>query len=1267
MRLKRLELLGFKSFADRTVMDFGTHRLTGIVGPNGCGKSNVVDAVRWVLGETRPTSLRGAGMTDVIFKGSASRPPMSVAEVTMVLDNESGAIPERAAEVGITRRLYRDGEGEYLIDGEKVRLKDVRDMLFDTGLGSRGYSVLEQGKIDAVLSANPRDRRSIFEEAAGISRYRQRRHEAQLRLKRVEQDVARLEDLLGELRTRSRSLKIQAGKAERWLELRAEYLAERRRSYQHRWLALDAELAQLAPLLESLEAEVGRLRERRGACEGEALEQEEARARIASELDGATAEVGALAGELRALEERRAQLALRVASWRTSAREEAERATSLSAAVADRRGELDALGERGTELARELASAEETAGGLTGRSRELDKSYRELRKAVQAQNDAVLARLGERTAAHNALRHLEGAANPSGARLERVRARLAELDETLRTARAQSEQAALEAEAARAQRARAEEQARARRDELGTLEGELERARAERAQRGMERAALGARVEALLDREAERAGLSEGTRAVIEAVERGDGPCGPEDLLGILADHVRIDVRLARALDAALGERAQCLVARDAHVALDVLAWLERERRGLVSVVVPRGVGAPDCPSPGDFAMFARYGNAVEGRLCELVRCDASLRPLVRALLCDVVVVGDLEVALDLVGREPGWRFVTPRGELVDAAGVVGGHREVTQGAVGRRSSAAELAQRGERADRELAELDARLAGLALQCQEQAARLAAASQERDAAVREEGERAARCATAAARLADHELARGEHAREESQARAEIARLEVELAAAGRAAEEAEESFRTENARLEEVEHRRRELEEERDALAREESRAKVESTRLAAELAALRHRLEEGERRDVEERAEIARAQGRSRNFTANAEQGVAEGETIAASERALGAERAAGEARLEVLRGEERACAEAARVVRARAEETQRSLDAAGERLSEQKLERQRRELAREELLGRAREELALAPEELCAGFEPDPALAEPEALAALEARVAELKSALDRIGPVNTEAVHELAEVQGRLDFLEGQARDLADSKKNLADTIDRIDGESRRLFLETFEEVQRNFQRIFRQLFGGGRADIRLEEGVDVLEAGIDIVARPPGREMLSIGLLSGGQRTMTALALLFAVFEARPSPFCILDEVDAALDDANIDRFLGMLDGFLASTQFVVVTHNKGSMAACDALYGVTMQVKGVSRYVAVQLEEALTYGESSAEVRSRAARAIAAADGADGVDGDLDRESGERVVEIVPARAASDDVGVELGVEVAATRRGGAAGP
>ena len=284
MRLKRLELFGFKSFADRTVIDFGRTTLTGIVGPNGCGKSNVVDAVRWVLGETRPTSMRGSGMTDVIFKGSASRPAMGTAEVTMVLDNEQQTLEDRGAEVSITRRLYASGEGEYLIDGVRVRLKDVRDLLFDTGMGSRGYSVLEQGRIDAVLSANPTQRRAIFEEAAGISRYRQRRHETELRLKRCEQDVERLDDVMGELRSRVRSLKIQAGKAEKYVTAKEEWTRGRSRQLSHRLVGYDESLESLKQGIESLEERVEGLREERAAGEVAIEEREQERSEVVAEL-----------------------------------------------------------------------------------------------------------------------------------------------------------------------------------------------------------------------------------------------------------------------------------------------------------------------------------------------------------------------------------------------------------------------------------------------------------------------------------------------------------------------------------------------------------------------------------------------------------------------------------------------------------------------------------------------------------------------------------------------------------------------------------------------------------------------------------------------------------------------------------------------------------------------------------------------------------------------------------------------------------------------
>lgn len=1247
MRLKRLELQGFKSFADRTVLDFGDQQLTGIVGPNGCGKSNVVDAVRWVLGETRPTSMRGAGMTDVIFKGSASRPPLSIAEVTMVLDNSGCELAERAAEVAITRRLYKSGEGEYLIDAERVRLKDVRDMLFDTGLGSRGYSVLEQGRIDAILSANPVQRRAIFEEAAGISRYRQRRHETELRLKRVEQDVTRLDDVMGELRSRVRSLKIQAGKAERYVTAKAEWTEGRTTWLRHRLHVLESALAQLAPELTRLEQELEDLRETRSGCELEIAEREEERSAVVAELDAVSTQAGELSSEISALEERRSQLGLRVTSWRASAQEEDDRAAELTGQLEQRRAGQAELETELAGIAEHLEAAEETAGGVAARARELGKTYKAARAASEEQNEAVLGCLQDRTAAQNTVRHLEGAQEPAEQRQVRADARLQEIDAVLAGVRTEVEATQAHVDAARTAVAETDEAHTLAAAAVEGVEAGLAEVSERRRTRELERAQLEAKVEALLDREAELATLSEGTRDLLEAVEQGDGPCEPAQLLGILADHFSIDLRLARALDVALGDKAQRLVAADAHVALDLLSWMRTEERGQVGLVVPRGIGAPDCPTPGDYALFARYGMAIEGRLCERVRCDEAMRPLAEALLCDVVIVSDLDLALELVGQEPGWRFVTPAGELVDASGVVGGHRELSHGAVGRRSSAADFQARMDQLDRALEGDLEQQTELERDLAERRELTLAAADERERARRELADLDGAARTARARLADREAARTEHEHELTTAMAEIARLGVDLAAAVEQRVACDERFQEQNGQLEELEIARRALKEEREALSKEEARAEVEVTRLRVERQAVARRVEDLARRDTEDEGEIVRAQGRARNYEANAVQG--DSEIASISELAAGLVERRGElqAALEGLREREKGGAECIREVRERAEQVQRDLDAIGEGLSTARLSTQRLEMFREELSGRAREELSLEPHQLREDFTPDPELAEEGALDVLEAGVTELRERLDKLGPVNLDAVHELEEVSARLDFLEGEAKDLANARKSLAETIAKIDAESRRLFLETFEEVRINFQRIFRQLFGGGKAEIQLDpEAEDILEAGIDIVARPPGREMLSIALLSGGQRTMTALALLFAIFEAKPSPFCVLDEVDAALDDANIDRFLGMLEGFVSSSQFLVVTHNKGTMSACEALFGVTMQTKGVSSFVAVELEDVDEFAPGETTGKARGNPAPAAEGGGDepapsAAAGNEDGD--EPIVELVPVKA------------------------
>lgn len=1254
MRLKRLELFGFKSFADRTVMDFGQTTLTGIVGPNGCGKSNVVDAVRWVLGETRPTSMRGSGMTDVIFKGSASRPAMGTAEVTMVLDNSGNVLPERGSEVSISRRLYASGEGEYLIDAQRVRLKDVKDLLFDTGLGSRGYSVLEQGRIDAVLSANPAQRRAIFEEAAGISRYRQRRHETELRLKRCEQDVERLEDVMGELRSRVRSLKIQAGKAEKYVVAKEEWTRERTRLLSHRLVGYDQTLGDLAPKVEELEHGLGELREQRAECDSLIEEREAERGQVVESLRSVGDDAARISGDLRALEERKSQLAMRIASWAASASEEGDRATALEAQLQEREDELSTLGADIEALRERAAQADERAQGLAGQARELNKRYKELREEVQAQNDRVLERLHERTAAENRVVHLTEALPPSEERLSRVVQRFATAEAQIATVTAtvsESEEGlGLLAESV----TESETTLEATRSERVSVEEGLDVRRMERSERDVLRAGHRSRVEALLDRERELEDLSGGARRVLEAADEGDGPCRNEELLGLVADHLKADVRLARAIDAVLGDRAHALVARDAHAARRIVDWCASEEVGQVGVVIPPGVGAPDCPPPSDYALFARFGAGVEGRLGDLVRCEESMRPMVHALFCDVVLVSSLDIALDLVGREPGWRFVTPRGELVDSAGIVGGYRDVAHGFVGRRSSAEDL-------EHQIAELSDSIEAddLAIQAaQERIGQLAdiikVQGQERDAARRNQAEAEATLTAGRARLADLVAAMAAQSDERAKAEAEVDRVKTELESAATAKGAASEAFDAENERLEQMEKGRRQLETEREDLQREEAQAQVELSSAKAEFTGLEQRIAGLERLLVETRSEIERSGTRAVTYENSAQEGRTEVAGIAVEAETLAISRQEIDTSLEELRERERSGAQRISETRRAAEAVQGELDSHSELLGKHRLEAQKADLARQEVVGRAVEELELAEHDLREAFVAlEEELAEESTLKDLEKHVSKVKAELDRLGPVNVEAVHELEEVGGRLEHLETQSGDLAEARKTLLDTIKTIDEESRRLFVDTFEEVRGNFQRIFRLLFGGGKADVRLEEGVDVLDAGVEIVARPPGRELLAIGLLSGGQRTMTALALLFAVFEARPSPFCVLDEVDAALDDANVDRFLGMLDGFRKSTQFIVVTHNKGTMAASQALYGVTMQTKGVSRFVSVELDEIDEFAPETTGTAKRTQEGVGGAGDA-ALPGDApgspgesrDPESGEPIKEIPNQRAAGD---------------------
>jgi chromosome segregation protein len=869
----------------------------------------------------------------------------------------------------------------------------------------------------------------------------------------------------------------------------------------------------------------------------------------------------------------------------------------------------------------------------------------------------VLACLRERTAAQNGLEHLSASLAPLGERTQEAQRREREARELLGAAQGDREGAGRsEGEAIlrveRAERARAEGEA-----EAAGLEQRRARLVHEKQELELERARAKSRIEALLDWQQERESLSAGAQALLS------GELASE-LGGLLADHLHTQTRHARALDAVLGERAQSLVLRSTDQAGRLLEWLREHKAGQARLVAPAGlasslqVGSVQ-PNPlfeserGLREARARWladqdPDVLLGSLRDFVRVDAGYERVADALLADVWLVRDLDAALDLAARCPGLRCATPEGDLVEEAGVLGGWREVAQGAFGRRASAAELEQT-------VAEMSVRLARSEAEFAEIDARQHAASAHAKEVQRElEHARAllaeARAAGQSADARCGELLRmaEQYAREAAALVAERVRADSDIEEARARLARAQQEFERHNDAHGRIERERIELESERERFARGEAEARVLSTRLSEQHTAIARRVADLERGLAEARAELERSQRLAAASAAQAESDAAVHEELGGTCAELLESRGALEGKLSELRVLERATRAGLESLRDRAERLTRELEQTTAASADLRLAEQKAELERGEVLRRAADELGLSENELglAAGapgsasgetssasggtgtsFEPDPALLEPAGaglawLAALAEQTAEAKRTLDRIGPVNTEAVAELTEVAGRLDFLVGQRDDVLSGRKTLEETLATINTESEKLFVQTFEEIRANFQALFRRLFGGGKADIALEAGASVLEAGIEISARPPGREMLPIGLLSGGQRTMTALALLFAVFQARPSPFCLLDEVDAALDDLNIQRFLDMLEVFRAKTQFVVVTHNKGTMSACESLYGVTMEVRGVSRKVQVELADVEQFvpgatGSAVERPKARAAEANAVA--------------------------------------------------
>lgn len=1234
MRLQRLEITGFKSFCDRSELSFD-RGVTAIVGPNGCGKSNVADAIVWVMGEQSAKSLRGDRMEDVIFGGSDARKPNAAAEVrlmlagvpvlpdsgpgtTATLSDEDGRPLVR--EVEVTRRLYRSGESEYLINGELVRLRDVHELLMDTGLGAKAYAIIEQGKIGLILSSRPTDRRQLIEEAAGVTKYKARRRTAELKLEASRQNLTRIDDIVFEVEKQRGALKRQAAKARRFARLRDEL---------HRWEKVQIARRQrvLAQAILAAQWRIAQIRTDEAAAAGHLAE-------LDTRLEGLRLELVQCETAARATREAAHTREVDIGRLEQRIQNDEQQLASLGRRVGDLTGEIDALTVRRGPAADQCAARQQDVVRAT---QDRDAAAAELAAANDDQ-DAVLGLLSgleadveasrseqfaaatAATALQHAIDNARAARDRSSRDLARLTAEVADLDVESDRAQAERGAAASALDAARRHLDLIVLDRTAREAELAGLRTERGRTNQWLREREQEVAGMTARLASLEEFDAARAAYGNGARLVLAGLD------GAVRHAGSVADHLDVAPGYERAVEACLGETLQSVIVPTHDEAERALRLVREHGAGRCGFAVAHSAAAhefetPVPPAPDLTPLGAVVGvSGPHARALQALVSKGWIAPSfaaaveASALTADPVVTAEGDLC-----RGP--RLVWGGSGHDDRGGILQTKREIRDL---RQRLDVELASVA-RVARTLADLDGRASATVAAIES----IKAEAHRHEMAIVEFDLRMAQAADRVARVGQtRELVNLESRRAEE----EIAGLDDRQAEAQRSIAQLADQQRLVDDRLGAAQHRlfdarddaRQRGDRVKDAMA-VHARLMERAAALALEAARLDEARREIDQRLIsihDEQQRIAADQARL-------------GQAVAQSRRSLDQELQL----LDSLRGEVRKADDAVSAIRERSDaqemairEARRQLDAIRASLSEAEVGRAKADSDLGHLASTCVELLQVDLEVVIAEVEqmerdgevsPDwrtiyaeepeeevPAEGEaqvgaeggateaavPEALTRSvtpEEAIAELKRKIERLGPVNMMAIEQFDELEGRHTFLTAQRRDLVESIASTGEAIKKIDLTTRERFREAFDAINLNFQDMFASLFGGGRAGLTLLDETDLLESGIEIIAQPPGKRLQNVQLLSGGEKALAAISLMFAIFRYKPSPFCVLDEIDAPLDDANTGRFLDLLRGMQAQTQFILITHNRQTMEIADRLYGVTMEEPGVSKLISVKL--------------------------------------------------------------------------
>lgn len=1263
MRLKKLILQGFKSFADRTEFVFNSP-ITGIVGPNGCGKSNVVDAFKWVLGEQSAKSLRGEAMMDVIFNGSGGRKPAGMAEVVLVFEN-----PRRAEdgvrtlnldvdEVAVGRRLFRDGSSEYQVNNQSSRLKDIRELFLDTGVGVDAYSVIEQGRVSALLEANRDERRLIFEEAAGISKFKQRKKEAQRKLEKVDQNLLRVNDIVEEVEKRLRSVKVQAGKARNYQEyvsrlneLRLTFALKEYHTHSTHLADLDKQREDAQFRLDDASGDLAKsqneLAEKRERFEA----QSQNRQRVEYELVQAKAAMQSAKQRQQYARQQLEQIADQVEQFEHDRTALEDKAAIAASALDEETGTLARLTE-------ELNGHRKLIDERQQAYRDGQLALNNLNREVEQHKSAILDLMRKLAQTNNAISSIDIERKNIAAQQTRLADRRRVVVEEIEKLEAQRGELQQKLEAVHANIAERQSQLDGRRADAAQLGKQISNLAEQLGSAREHRSGLLSRQKLLQDLESKREGISEGVKSVLRQRDQKFS-----FVRGLVADVLRVDVEHAHVIEAALDGRDQWLITNDSAAAVAAQEALE-DLEGRVNIVcadrLPGGsLGYQPMNSevlPGSEPLtltggmgavntepvfYSQHGLVAHAtaydwnlhsqriRLAvDLVRFQPEDSSVAQHLLGRTILVDSLADARELHSVGPrGWRFVTPQGEVLEADGTLRcGPLGAAMGLLSRRSELEALTL-------QIADVDQRIARLAEEVSHGNAQARELEENinslRNAVYQANTEKVQLTSS----IAQNQDKQGALRREQPVLDRELQGFLDQiskLAAREQKLGEERTTFEADQAsRQQQVESKTAEQSQTADNLRQwgeELTAARVQLGQVQEKQLACQQHVQRLTAQKAELAQQVQRVISSARSLTSKHDSVTEELAAAEKAEETLQQQQKSLSEQMETLVLQVKESGEQVQLLTARVESLRAQHAEIDQSLHHLQLRLGEVRVRLETLVARTVDELQLelpakyaefsAPREdgsIPEGYQP----AEMDWDAVSE-EIKELRDKIHRLGNVNLDAIGELEELETRSTFLTTQVADLTSSKQQLEQLIEEINLESSVRFEQTFNTVREHFQGLFRKLFGGGSADIFLEteiedkkaekqlgpdgqtmlpimKKIDVLDAGIEIIARPPGKKPVSISQLSGGEKTMTCVALLMSIFKSKPSPFCILDEVDAALDEANNQRFNLIVQEFLEQSQFIIITHSKRTMQIADMLYGVTMQEQGVSKKVAVKFDQ------------------------------------------------------------------------